>query len=155
MNDTAAYYLFSSLTQADAAIIGIGIVFVVYKLQSIENRVQLALQLLRTLNNFAIEPLLRQILENDDVQAKGNALKRYFNNTYYREMVILVAAPFRAAVIRKRAIGSLRFVALHMFISACCIFAVPFLSEPSSVGWLAALGTIIILELSFLRLLTL
>jgi hypothetical protein len=129
-----SFYLFSSLVQADAAIIGFGIVFIVYKLQSIENRSQTSLQLLRTLGHFdmTIAPLVKQIIENDVPVFKGSALRQYLNHPYYKELELLVTIPLRAERIKTAAFDTIRYTSVHMLISACCIVVVPILGDQLS-----------------------
>jgi hypothetical protein len=144
--DTPTYYSCSSILQADAAIIGIGIVVVVYKLQSLDGRAQLAFQLLRTLSHFdeEISPLVRQIHENSDPDSRGSALRQYLNKSYYGELEIIVTAPLRAGLIRSQAVRTLVFIAIQMILCAASIVSVPYLSALKNVTWLFVLCETII-----------
>jgi hypothetical protein len=129
--ETMAYYLFSSILQADAAIIGFGIVFVVYKLQSLENRSQMSLHLLESLGHYnsIIAPLVKNIFESDEPRIKGGALLKYMNHPHYKELELLVTIPIRIEIIKTNAFNSLRYISIHMFVCACCFFPLPILKS--------------------------
>jgi len=125
--ESAAYYLFSSILQADAAMIGIGIIFVIFRLQDLQSRSQAALQLLQTQDHFSsfTSGLVRTILENKSIESVGSALKEYQKYPYYSQLELLFTSPLRAMIVRSYAIRTMWFLCIQMFLLACCISTIP------------------------------
>jgi hypothetical protein len=119
--ETTALYLFSSLLQADAALLAFGAVFVIYRLQSIENSQSLAHQ------NLHMKQVVYTMAEVQNMRIVIEAGDRY------------------AKTIRSSLKPALLILAIHACLSAVCLWSVPgiYAASPSGLTWLAVVSIVV------------
>lgn len=120
MNETltTALYLFSSLLQADAAILGLGAIFIIYKMQSLDSRLNLALTMVGGMQNTKGSQAFLLMQASCD-KARAPLLRSVVSSEKFSEFEVIVTVPARLAQIRKKLILPLVVVALHC--SACSV----------------------------------
>jgi len=121
---TTGLYIFSSLLQADAAILGLGAVFVIYRLQSLYTQEQSTIAILEKAGLQRVDDHLRNILSSRDPAKMKVALKDselnfpgcYPSFKFLSEMDGLIDDA------KKGFVPSLILVAIHCFLSALCLW---------------------------------
>ena len=144
MNETftTALYLFSSLLQADAAILGFGAIFVVYKLQALEARINLLVEVHHSRGGPHAR-LVNELVcaQSDEEKAKG---LRAFSLTSreYKNMEELVTIPLWRDQIKSKVWIPLAIIGSHSIASTILLSLAPLLSRPEVLRyfpWIAAL----------------
>lgn len=130
MNETftTALYLFSSLLQADAAILGFGAIFVIYKLQTLDTKLQLLVQLCYTrgsvFTNYANNLILAKTDENKVKLFKDS------NRSDQEVLEPLISIPKRSEGIRSQVKYPLIVIGLHSFVCAVLLWFTPRFTLP-------------------------
>ena len=116
---TAALYLFSSLLQADATILGFGAIIIIYKIQSLDNRYKLAWEL------CVIKPYERvqeasKLIRATKTEEIVEVLKKNKNNELYSQLELLITIPKRMDEIKSMIKYPLIAIGAHAVI--CSLF---------------------------------
>jgi hypothetical protein len=125
---TTALYLFSSLLQADATLLGLGAVFVIYKLQAIENQVTFVMQELKSHGTGYISLSTNLLVAKTDLD-KATILKGALRDKLYEQLESIATLPEREKKIKRTFKPSLIIIALHLSLSAAALWLVPTLNE--------------------------
>jgi len=115
---TTALYLFSSLLQADATILGFGAIFIIYKLEQIEKESEVAISQI-SLHGPGYMNLLTKVLNAASAEAAEEILKAHSAGTLDKLFRSVVASKRRPALV-KSVLWPLLIIALH--ISCCAVF---------------------------------
>jgi hypothetical protein len=125
---TTALYLFSSLLQADATLLGLGAVFVIYKLQAIGNQVSFVMQDLKSHGTGYIALSTRLLVAKTD-QEKATILKGALRDKLYDQLESIATLPEREKNIKNAFKPPLIIIALHLSFSAVALWLLPSLNE--------------------------
>jgi hypothetical protein len=121
----SSLYLFSSLLQADAAIIGLGAIFIIYKLQSMDSNFQNALRLCMAAGYGEIGDLAKFIVITEDANKKRELLKRAEGQMHYDQLKLLITIPERKISIKHSAKWPLIFLAIHISATTILLALIP------------------------------
>jgi hypothetical protein len=115
---TTALYLFSSLLQADAAILGIGVVFIIYKLQDLNNRIQFATEVCR-INEFNLgQDAAYLMMKEKTDEEKGHILTKRKTSSIYPYLESLITIQGRIEEIKRKIKLPLLWIGIHCFLSS-------------------------------------
>ena len=119
---TTGLYIFSSLIQADAAILGLGAVFMIYRLQSIYSQEQSFIDILYKSQTDSVKQACDVMIEGDPLKM-DDELKKFKNNPrYFKLLKFLSEKHGFVAAAKTGFIPSLILVAFHCFLSAACLW---------------------------------
>jgi len=125
---TTLLYLFSSLIQADAAILSFGAFFVVYKIQSLEARIPQAMQLLelrKTLDNAKVALMMGASLSE-----KAKFIAGYPRGQIMRQQMELIEAiPKRVQEVKLLLKEPIIIIAVHAVFCTVGLWLNQFISE--------------------------
>jgi hypothetical protein len=121
---TTGLYIFSSLIQADAAILGLGAVFVIYRLQSLYSQEQSHVDILHQYPVQRVQRAVQIVMEGDQqkIDEELKMFERQYPGYLFRSLKFLSENPSHIAAARKGFIPSLLLVAVHCFLSAACLW---------------------------------
>jgi len=155
MNDTftTGLYVFSSLLQADAAILGLGAVFIVYRLQSLYSQQSAYVDILQKSTIPGVPQACQTMLEGDP-QKIATELKKFEGNRYHPLLKFLAEMDRNLRTTRTGLISSLIVVALHCILSAACLWWMSNLDAPMasafvriSAGIIVVLFALVLIEI--------
>ena len=146
MNDifTIGLYIFSSLLQADAAILGLGAVFIVYRLQSLYSQQSSYIDILQKSTITGVPQACQTMLEGDQ-QKIAVELKKFERNRYHPLLKFLSEMEGNLRVMRIGLIPSLIIVAAHCILSALCLWWMTCLTASTTNGFVQIAGGIVII----------
>ena len=146
MNDTftTGLYIFSSLLQADAAILGLGAVFIVYRLQSLYSQQQSYVDILQK-STIGGVPQASQIMLEGDPQRIAVELKKFEGNRYHPLLKFLAEMESSLRIARLGLIPSLILVALHCILCAIALWWMTRLSASNSQDFVQLVGGILVM----------
>lgn len=128
---TATLYLFSALLQADAAILGFGAIFIIYRLQSLENRLQLIVTELQS-HGYGYLGKLSQLI-NFALGMRQDKAKiaeiLYGSGDNYIKMEAVVTIPLAVKSIKERVKYPIVVVGCHIIGSAVFLLTASGLSK--------------------------
>jgi hypothetical protein len=140
---TIGLYIFSSLLQADAAILGLCAVFIVYRLQSLYSQQQSYVDILQKSTISGVPQACAAMLEGDKDKI-ATELKKYEGNRFHPLLKFLSDMDVKVQVATIGLIPSLIIVAAHSFLSAACLWLMSFLSPCVSNLFVQAIGGVFI-----------
>jgi hypothetical protein len=146
---TVALYLFSSLLQADAAILGLGIVFVVYRLQHLYGVYQPYVTLLLGCDLPGAPQDCRKIIKGANVQEVDQILAKYKEHRFSPAFEFIAESRRSLQEIKRRFVPPLIVVALHCLISAVSLWYMSFISRDSALQFAEIWGGIVVLGFLF------
>ena len=146
MNDTftTALYLFSSLLQADATIIGFGAIFVIYKLQALDSSYQNALTLCQSAGQGDVGDIAKLIVITDDPNKKETLLQRHEGQLYYSQLRLLITIPLQKNKVKRIVKWPLFFTVIHISLSVICLWLTPNINSVGAGCTLASISWSII-----------
>lgn len=141
---TTGLYIFSSLIQADAAILGLGAVFVIYRLQSLYSQEQSYIDIL-------LNSQIQSVKDACDVMIGGNTLKmaeelKKFESKFPRYFPLLKFLSVKHGLVAAAKTGfipSLILVAFHCFLSAACLWWMSYMCVSQVNKFVQIVGAII------------
>jgi len=145
---TTALYLFSSLLQADAAILGFGAIFVVYKLQALEGRVGLLVEIYHS-KGTSYTSLVNDLVCASADEEKAKVLRAFSSGSReYKMMEELVTVPLRIVQVKSGVWIPLLAVGLHAIVSTILLSIVPALTTADAIPYYHWVVVIIIVWFS-------
>lgn len=146
---TTALYLFSALLQADAAIIGLGAIFVIYRLQALENRLTAACSICQNCPNNSVRIAAAEIesaktLEDkreilDDLKRSGEVALE--ESAYFIQLEILIETPEGRKRIKNRLGLPVFLNGIHISLCAILLWLIPSIVATNSTwGTLCVAG---------------
>jgi hypothetical protein len=125
----SSLYLYSSLIQADAAILGFGAVFVIYKLQLLETRRQGIIQSYQSLHPSGMELLDYLLVGGDDVGLIAEKMHdlRTSHASDYKNMMYIICIPITQTKISVKAKLPVLIIALQAVISSLMLWLTQFI----------------------------
>lgn len=131
--ETMAFYLFSSLLQADAAIIGLSAIFVIYKLQSLETQFQNAYAILSNAQprpGFDYSGFADDLLLAQDIRMQVGIFSTYNAQIAYRKQFeLIIMIPELTKEIRTLVRLPLFLMGIHMASCAFLLWITPALKD--------------------------
>jgi hypothetical protein len=155
MNDpfyTVALYLFSALLQADAAILGLGIVFIIFRLQHIYNVYQPYVTRLLSSDDQSVPLDCNKITKGVTTQEADEILARY---KVHKDRHLFPAFEFiieyqpRINNIKRTFIPPMITVAAHCLLSSISLWYMSFLPTICSEAFVHWWGGLVVLGFSF------
>jgi hypothetical protein len=122
---TTALYVASSLLQADAAILGFGAVFIIYKLQSLDSTYQDAFRTCLSASSAQVAEIAKLIVVAPDLERKNKLLESLVGNHYYPHLSRLVSIPLRQEEVKTSIKWPIIAVSLHISLSAIILWLIP------------------------------
>jgi hypothetical protein len=113
-------YMFSSLLQADAAILGFGAVFIIFKIQSIENIRQNIIQKYHAQINVFGEMV--NTLLGDNPEAIAKLLTKQGNAQYFRDFKYIACIPAKSREIGESIRFPIAVIASHAILSGALLY---------------------------------
>lgn len=130
---TTALYLFSALLQADAALIGLGAIFVIYKLQAEENRYFLIIQEVKSRGPGYISIATNLMSAKTDSE-KADLLKLAGKFGMAKELEFVAAHPYVIRKIKSSIKAPLITISLHLVASSITLWLIP--AFANKLNWL-------------------
>jgi hypothetical protein len=145
LNDsyTVALYLFSSFLQADAAILGLGIVFIVYRLQHLYNVYQPYVTLLLGCDLSGVPQECRKLLKGATEEEEKDILKRYKGHRFEPAFEFIIESQDLLRDIKRTFIPPLIVVAVHSIISGFSLWYLSFISQNYAACYVRVWGGIV------------
>jgi hypothetical protein len=122
---TTYLYLFSSLLQADAAILGFGAIFVIYKLQSLDNRYQMAYDACQNAKGIIPEFSTKLMggLSEDGIY---DIISTTIHNPHiFKQMELLVTVPKRKEIVKNYVILPMFLIGFHCITTSILLWTAP------------------------------
>jgi hypothetical protein len=134
---TMLFYLFSSLAQADAALLGFGAFFVVYKIQSLEGRIPQAMQLTELRKNSEAQTLAYTM--GASPSGKATRMSQLPTGHPLREqMEIVEAIPKRVREVRLLLKAPIVIIGTHAVVCAVGLWFSPIISGLATLSHILA-----------------
>jgi hypothetical protein len=145
LNDsyTVALYLFSSFLQADAAILGFGIVFVVYRLQHLYNVYQPYVTILLGSDLEGVPQACRKLLKGATEAEKKEILVKYKGSRFEPAFEFLIDSQYLLSSIKLTFVPPLIVVAIHGIISGISLWFMSFIAQSSAQCYVRFWGGIV------------
>jgi len=118
---TTGLYIFSSFIQADAAILGLGAVFVIYRLQSLYSQEQSYINIMLESGSLSIHQACQTVMQGDPLNTAAVLEKFEHQPRYFPLLKFLSEKDGLVAAAKTGFIPSLILVAVHCFLSAACL----------------------------------
>jgi len=120
---TTGLYIFSSLIQADAAILGLGAVFVIYRLQSLYSQEQSYIDILQNSGIPSVQKACHVMIGGTPLKM-AEALNNFESQfpRYFKLLKFLSEKDGLVDAAKTGFIPSLILVAFHCFLSAACLW---------------------------------
>jgi hypothetical protein len=128
---TVFLYLFSSMVQAEAAILGFGAIFVIFKLQSLQSSIELSL----SMTGYKSQALT--LLESTSNWKRARVLSERHDN---RTMTNIVSARCRIEAVRKELTPVLVIMGLGLSVCTLCLWQTTNLTSPAHLKVAVMLG---------------
>jgi hypothetical protein len=141
---TTGLYIFSSFIQADAAILGLGAVFVIYRLQSLYSQEQLHIYILDTSQIDTVKEAIKTVIKGDP-QRIDEKLREFESNhpSYLPSLRFLSEKDRHVAAAKTGFIPSLILVAVHCILSAACLWLMSFVCVSPVDRFVQIVGAIV------------
>jgi hypothetical protein len=140
---TTLFYLFSSLIQADAALLGFGAFFVVYKIQSLEGRIPQAMQLAELRKNSE-DQTIAYMMGSGRLSNKATYIARYPIGDFIRkQMEMIEAIPKRVQEVKRLLKAPVVVIAVHTVFCAVGLWLSAFISTFAVLGHVLMFMTIL------------
>jgi len=136
---TTALYLFSALLQADAALLGLGALFVTYKLQALESQFAFTMQEFKAHGAGYIGTATSLWLAKGDEQ-KAEILKKNLSSTLISPLEFVASLSEARASIKAAIKAPIIIIASHLCLSSVLLWLVPELQRQayilSTASWI-------------------
>ena len=119
-------YFFSSLLQADAALLGFGTVFIIYKLQSLENIRQSIIQTYYSKGSTYTDHMNSLILSKNPIDIAKTLVGMKASEYHYRNYEYVVLIPAKSEEIKNSIKVPVVVIALHAVFCAIFLFIAQF-----------------------------
>lgn len=121
---TTAFYLFSALLQADAALIGFGAIFVTYRLQALENQFSFTMQEFKSHGpGFIGQATSLWVAKTDE--EKAEILKKSLNTKLITALEFVASLSEAKSTIKRTIKAPLIITGSHLCVSAILLWLVP------------------------------
>ena len=131
MNDLfqTSLYFFSSLLQADAALLAFGIILVIYKLQSLDTVRQSILQSYYTRGQDYTRHMNTLVLSKDPKEIASTLIGMFGSTHEYQNYLYVVLIPAKAIEIKRSAKYPIIVIASHSILCATLLFLTQYLFD--------------------------
>jgi hypothetical protein len=140
---TVALYLFSSFLQADAAILGLGIVFIVYRLQHLYNVYQPYVTLLLGCDLMGVPQECRKLLKGATEAEEKEILTKFKGHRFEPAFEFIIESQDLLRDIKRKFIPPLIVVAVHCIVSGISLWYLSFISQVSALNYVRIWGGIV------------
>ncbi len=126
---TASLYIFSSLIQSDAAILGLGAIFIIYRLQALDSSYQNSVAIGEGGRNTTIAQTIHQLALSTSYPEKAAILINFVGSPYMATLRTVAYISLWKVTLTRRSLPLLASLAVHSSACAVLLYFTPILSQ--------------------------